>query len=261
MNSQVFDSIQQWFDVYTRGFADEQGQLAFVFQIKVDHSRRVAEIMEGLARDMGLQDDDVRAAYILGLLHDAGRFSQYAEFHTYNDRQSVNHGIRGMEIMAAFQVLSAVAPDDRMRIEAGIRQHNDHHLPDNILPFVKMIRDADKLDICRTMIVMWESGELLKYPELMFGINMEGPPNPAAVAELRAGQTISYGHIKSMADFLMTLLSWVYDFNFFVSYRRLKEWRMIEKIVAALPSEAGVKQAAGIAARYYEQQLQKTASL
>jgi len=261
MNSKVFDSIHQWFDVYTRSFADEQGQLAFTFRIKVDHSRRVAGIMERMARDMGLKDDDVRAAHVLGLLHDTGRFSQYAEFHTYNDLKSVNHGLRGVEIMDAFQVLSAVAPDDRLRIEAGIRYHNEHHLPDDVLPFVKMIRDADKLDICRTMLAMRESGELLKYPELMFSIDMEGPPNPAAVAELRAGQTVSYGHVKSMADFLMTLLSWVYDYNFFVSYHRLKEWRMIEKITGALPSDAEVKQAVGIAARYYEQQLQKTASM
>ncbi|MBU4200478.1 MAG: HD domain-containing protein [Verrucomicrobia bacterium] len=265
MNSQEFDSIGEWFEGYIRLFADGQGILAPMLQIKADHSRRVAGIMEMIARDMELMADDVRTAYILGLLHDVGRFSQYTEFNTYNDRVSVNHGWNGAEIVLKSKVLMGIVPDDGIRIATGIRHHNEHHLSDSIgdgaLLFVKMIRDADKLDICRTMMALWENGELLKYPELVYHIDLKGPPNPMAIAELRAGRTVSYRHIKSMVDFFMTLLSWVYDFNFTVSYRRLAEWDLMGKIVAELPAEIEVQNAAGRAIRYGCQQLQQNLAL
>lgn len=262
MNAQEFEAIQQWFETYLRRFADRQGILAPMLQIKADHSRRVAGVMDMMAREAGWGEDDGRAAYILGLLHDVGRFSQYAEFHTYIDRASINHGQRGAEVVATAGVLAGIAPDDGMRIMAGIRRHNEHHLSDALgdgdLLFVKMIRDADKLDVCRTMLALWESGELLNYPDLIANVDLKGPPNPMAIAELKAGRTVSYRHIRSLADFFMTLLSWVYDLNFWVSYRRLADWKLPDKMVAALPPAAEVQAAADLAIRFFDQKLHET---
>lgn len=265
MDQNAFDFIGRWFDGYTRSFADGQGRLSPLLQIKADHSRRVAEIMEALARDMELPDEEVRAAHALGLLHDVGRFSQFAQYHTYNDPVSVNHGLRGSEVLERFQPLASCSPEDRRRITEGVRCHNEHHLPDHVkngvLRFVKMIRDADKLDICRTMMSAWKTGELCQRPDFVFNIDLKGRPNPAAVAELRAGRTVSYGHIQSAADFFMTLLSWVYDFNFPASYRRLATWNLVEKIAGELPPDTSVQEAAAAAIRFFHRQLQQNVSM
>jgi hypothetical protein len=253
------DSISRWFDGYTRSFEDGQGRLLPMLQIKLDHSRRVADIMQALARDTGLPDDDVRTALALGLLHDVGRFTQFAQYHTLDDRVSVNHGLRGVAVLDEFQPLAGCVMQDRLRIVAGVRCHNAHHLPDDVEPgilyFVKMIRDADKLDICRTLMSAWETGEMLKRPEIVFNIDMEGPPNPAAVADLREKRTVAYAHLRSITDFFLTLLSWVYDLNFSASYRRLAEWNMVEKIARELPPDAQVQEAAQAAVQFYRQQL------
>lgn len=260
MNRDESASIARWFDGYIRSFAEARGELPTVLRIKVEHSRRVADIMEGLARGMGLPEGEALAAQALGLLHDVGRFSQYAEFHTISDRDSINHGARGFEVLERLQPLRNCAPTDRARIAAGVRHHNERHVPERLVPdelfFVKLIRDADKLDIFRTLFEAWETGELSRCPELVMNVPMDGPPHPAAVADLRAGRTVAYAHIQSLADFFLVLLSWVYDLNFQASYRRLADWNAMEKVRGALPRDAGAQEAAASAIVFFRRQLE-----
>ncbi len=249
----------RWFDGYLRAFADGRGALAPLLQLKVEHSRRVAAIMGGLGRDLGLARGEVAAAWTLGLLHDVGRFSQFAQFGTLNDRRSLDHGRRGAEVLEQHRILRGCAPAERRRILAGVRHHNGRRLPGGLrageLLFVRLIRDADKLDIFETLVAVCENGEVRRRPELVFNVPLDGPPSPAAAADLRAGRIVSYAHVRSLADFFLTMLSWVYDLNFSATCRRLAERGLLEKILAALPPDREIRAAAAVAMASFERRL------
>lgn len=67
--------------------------------LKIDHTMRVAGLCERIAREEGLPPDDIELAWLLGLLHDIGRFEQVRRYDTFNDAQSVNHATFGAQVL------------------------------------------------------------------------------------------------------------------------------------------------------------------
>ncbi|MBQ5346351.1 MAG: HD domain-containing protein, partial [Acidaminococcaceae bacterium] len=60
-------------------------------KLKVDHTFRVAALCDLIADELGLKEYDKDLAWLLGMLHDIGRFEQLRRFHTFRDALSVNH--------------------------------------------------------------------------------------------------------------------------------------------------------------------------
>ena len=60
-------------------------------KLKVDHTYRVAELCDFIAGDLGMAGYDRDLAWLLGMLHDIGRFEQVRRYHTFRDALSVNH--------------------------------------------------------------------------------------------------------------------------------------------------------------------------
>ena len=81
MRAHVAIHLEQWFLDYVRPFINGNVE-SEVLRIKRDHCRRVAEDMTGIARDLGLAEDDIQTARLLGWMHDVGRFPQYARYQT-----------------------------------------------------------------------------------------------------------------------------------------------------------------------------------
>ncbi|MED9920299.1 MAG: HD domain-containing protein, partial [Megasphaera sp.] len=50
--------------------------------LKLAHSLRVSSWCDRLARALHLSPDDVDLAWLIGVLHDIGRFEQLREYHT-----------------------------------------------------------------------------------------------------------------------------------------------------------------------------------
>ncbi len=63
------------------------------------------------------------------------------------------------------------------------------------------VRDADKLDIYRVLYDAWRSGVFRAQPEILHGVDIDGPPTAAALADLQARRTISFRNVRSLADF------------------------------------------------------------
>jgi len=258
MRHHVAIHLEQWFSDYVRPFINE-GVASEVLQIKRDHCQRVADDMTGIARDLGLADDDVRTARILGWMHDIGRFPQYARYRTLRDDRSVNHGQAGLEVLESTQVLLICEPADREIIRAGIEGHNRHMVPPglgaDVRRFVLMIRDADKLDIMQLLYQSWKNNEIRRHPELILGIDLEGPVSPRALTDIRARRSIAYANAKSLADFFLTQVSWVYDLNFRPTYQRIAQRRLLEQAAEALPKNADVQAEVAAAFQHVRERL------
>ena len=68
-------------------------------KLKIDHTYRVAALCEKIADSVGLTDEDKDVAWLLGMLHDIGRFEQIRCFGTFNDGMSVDHAELGADIL------------------------------------------------------------------------------------------------------------------------------------------------------------------
>src|SRR5680860_1902772 len=79
------------FNNYVDSFQDLTDNQKRNFEIKKEHSARVAEISLFLAEKLDLTDEQKQIAFLTGLFHDIGRFKQLVEFDTFNDEKSVDH--------------------------------------------------------------------------------------------------------------------------------------------------------------------------
>ena len=66
-------------------------------RLKYNHSIRVMELSRKYAQILGFNDEDIYLATLIGLLHDIGRFEQLKVYHSYNDRETIDHAEYGIE--------------------------------------------------------------------------------------------------------------------------------------------------------------------
>ena len=259
MNLQTRDTLHSWFQAFAAGYAGGDGALHPMLRLKLDHSRRVADDSRAIAAELGWPDDDQRTAEVIGLLHDAGRFPQFARHRTFFDPSSVDHGECGYETVQASDALNACGDGDARLILDGIRWHNRRRVPAALppasLPFLKLIRDADKLDILLLVNDTLKRGRHKDCPEIMLNIELAGGPNPDLIREIREQRSGSYEHVKTLADMRLMRLSWVYDTNYAPTFRRLVERRLMEDMCDSLPDTPDIRAIVDGAQRHMEERL------
>jgi len=185
-------------------------------QLKVDHSRRVVEKAERIMAAEQWSEAQCLLGKACALLHDVGRFSQYAEFGSFEDHHSINHALRGVDVLQADGVLAALPAADRATILMAVQQHNARELAPNLpadqFAFVHLVRDADKLDIFRVFEDAVRAGHLEDHPEIAWSLPERGPANPEILAAVCAGRTVNYRLVKSLCDFVLVQVGWLHGF-------------------------------------------------
>lgn len=203
-------------------------------RLKVEHIERVSQIAKRLATKLELNEEDIRLAELIGLLHDIGRFEQIKRFNTFIDRKSINHGELGVNILFNKKdgIIRNFIKDkqyDKIIKEAIINHNKDFSdIPDNLttreLLHTKIIRDSDKIDILN--LLTFEKKETAwEKEDLSDDIISEEIYN-----EFMERGRIDYSKRKSSADLLVGHLAYVYDFNFPDSLKFVKEKNYFEKI-------------------------------
>lgn len=259
MNNEQYNDIKTWFHAYVNDFLTDGSRFKHLIELKIEHCIHVAGHAKDIAAGLQWPQADILTSEVLGLLHDIGRFPQVAEFQTFYDPDSVNHGELGFCVVKESDVLSSLSKSDRERILDSVHYHNSreipHHVNSDSLRFVKLVRDADKLDIYRIISDAVHTNKIKDHPEIMLNIDINGPPNPAALAQFLDHQTVSYKNIKSLTDFGFTQLSWIYDINYPYTLKYIAEHRIIEDIAGALPQDAEITQAVNSLAEYMKQKM------
>ena len=191
------------------------------------HSLRVMEISKQIAERMGLQQKEIDLATLIGLLHDIARFEQFTQFKTYKDLQSFDHGDVGAEILnndirkyvdtKEYDeiIIKAVKNHNKFKIEEGLNEKEEL--------FAKMVRDADKIDI------FYESVE-------MFWKGREQEVNNSVISQEVIYQIENFSQTKrklneTPIDNIMRVIAFIFDMNYKVSFKILKEENYINKIL------------------------------
>ena len=218
-------ALQTWYAAYVDRFEPHPH-----LQMKLAHSERVARDAAEIARELAWPEDEVRTAGILGLLHDIGRFSQFAQFGTFSDRRSVDHGRRGFEILTRESPLATCRERDRARILEGVRHHNAKTLPEGMADdssrFARLVRDADRLDLYELV----HSAVARQDGGFMAGLDREAPPSEHVLECLRLRRMVSSDAVRGLADYLLLQVGWVFDTGCVVTMKRLRERRVLENL-------------------------------
>ncbi len=262
MNVEHFNHLKKWFLKYIEDISPNNGRLKSLIQLKTVHSLNVAENSRALAEDLKLSQFDILTSEALGLFHDIGRFSQIIEFQTFSDPDSINHGEHGYKIIKQFDILSTLPAIDQKRILDGTHYHNSRKIPKHVssdsLYFLKLVRDTDKLDIYRVISDSIKNNEFKEYPEITLDIDINGSLNPLALAQVQSKQTVSYKNVKSLVDFGLTQLSWIYDINYKFTFQQILKREIFEEITKLLPEEKEVNEVVQSVKSFIETKLKTT---
>ena len=229
------EQIHDWFDNYVRSF-ETGGKLPEISEIKRVHSQNVESIGHTLVTELNWNSDYALLGTAASLLHDVGRFSQFRDYGTLYDASSVDHGDRGYDELKRFFPKELADEDGYNAIIESVRWHNKKKLTkdiDNIyLPFCKLVRDADKIDVYRLVQDHIVNGRI---DELLPRHKISAPLSEQVLIEIEERGSASYKNISSLADFLLLQVTWLLDINFAASMKKLDELGAVEKIIEQLP--------------------------
>jgi len=235
MNSDHLEDIENRFEQYIDGYRSD-GEMHPFFAVKIEHSQRVADEARTIAVDLGWEASECNCAEALGLLHDIGRFSQFEQYGTFSDANSIDHGEEGYRLAGSLGILSALDDAEASVILDGIRYHNRRAVPEELpkesLPCLKLIRDADKLDILRIVLDQVEKDGFRDLTDMLPRITLDLMPSARVISELKEKHNVGIENVSSVGDLLLLQLSWIYDFNYPPTYRHLLDRRIPQQLAA-----------------------------
>ena len=254
MTEKELRDIRNWFENYVETFVTGDLESVPVLSNKKDHSLQVAGTCRVLAEDLTWTEPEAHTAEALGLLHDIGRFSQYIEYGTFIDIDSINHCERGYEIVSAAPQLNHLPGRSRQIILDGIRYHSSKEFMAKVsresIPYVHLIRDADKLDKFRVLKESIEGNPNRGMYDTTLSIQTDGPVNPTILDKIRRKKSISKKEINSLLDYYLFQLSHVFEIHYKPTYKRMLGYGTLEIITGIMPDEKGVTDALNTIANF-----------
>jgi hypothetical protein len=250
-----------WFDYYINQFLIKYPELSENIQIKADHCKKVSEEIVSIAKSLQLNENEILLAQTIGLFHDLGRFRQYVKYRTFSDSKSQNHAELAIDVLKENRILSDLIIENQEIIYKAIINHSRAEIiPDHsekVIFFSKLIRDADKLDIWRLItayyMVKEEKGDNKT-------LELELPDNNKISDEvfhsIMNKQVVLKESMKTLNDFKLLQIGWVFDLNFSYSIQRLFEKKYLEKIFDTLPKNKQVSQIKGVVDAYFEKHIE-----
>ena len=211
------DFIDKMFKEYVHTFNMEDENI----YLKYEHTFEVVKFTENIAKKLNLTKKQIELAKTIAYLHDIGRFEQVSKTNTFQD-SVMDHADNGVNLLFKRNLIEKFNIDKKYYqvIEKAIRNHNKLEIVDDLEKeeevFVKLIRDADKVDIYRVR-VKYLDNDFLEVPSK---INIDDFYNH---------KCINLKNRQNKSDSLLCVMAFVYDFNYKETIEVLKETKYYEK--------------------------------
>ena len=176
-------------------------------RLKYNHSIRVMELSRKYAQILGFNDEDIYLATLIGLLHDIGRFEQLRVYHSYNDRETIDHAEYGIEQLFDKSLIKNFTKDEKYydTIKYAIKYHNKFKLPvcdnERMMMHAKLIRDVDKIDIIYLLGYLGELNSKVTDDDL----------SPEIIAGFKNYSCVDDKYIRNHNDNLSRTFGYVFD--------------------------------------------------
>jgi putative nucleotidyltransferase with HDIG domain len=241
---------------YTEGFYSRSEAKERAFRLKYEHTLRVRENSRMLADALALTGTDACLAEIAALFHDLGRFRQYSEYRTFKDADSQNHALLGVEEILSHNMLEGLLGEDASLICRVVGAHNSLAIPSHHTRrekfFLKILRDADKLDIWRVFAEHYENRGGPRAESVGLGLADTPSYSEQALAALCEGRLIRLDRLTNLNDFKLLQVGWIYDCNFSQTAAAALDRGHLENLRNCLPADERIDAAISKARRYAE---------
>jgi len=197
---------------------------------KIIHTYKVVECAKYIAENLKLSQEDIELAELIGLLHDIGRFEQVRQYHTFVDKDSINHGEYGVKILFEEGLIRNFIQEDKYDkiIKNSILNHNRAEIEDGLtdkeILHAKIIRDADKTDIFYRLTIgdkkaIWEKEDL-----------SEDKISDEIYMQFKEDHKINYKDRQTSADILVSHFAYMFDLNFKQTLEIIQQRNYLENL-------------------------------
>lgn len=204
-------------------------------KLKIDHTYRVAELCDTIARSVKLSEKDIDLAWLCGMLHDIGRFEQIKNYGTFIDADSVDHALYGAKILFDDGKIGDYLgqPSDELCdfLRKVISCHSAYRVPkeydERTRMFANILRDADKIDILKVNV---------EVPlEEIYNVTTEELMNAEVTKEVMdsfgEGNAILRSLKKTPVDHVVGHISLVYELVYQISVKIVQEQGYLDKLM------------------------------
>lgn len=259
------EKVEDTFKKYTDNYDTSDEKI----KLKVDHTYRVAALSERIAESLGLNKEDTDLAWLIGMLHDIGRFEQLKNYGTFSDADSIDHAHYGVkllfdegliwEFIDKTDIGALKNTDNKLKnenisetylnsgkdnenskegvteldiIKTAIWNHSAYRvedgLPERVVMFCNIIRDADKIDILKvnydvTLEVIYDvTTEELKNAEVTDEVMTAFMEHHAVLRSLK----------KTPIDNLVGHAALVFELVYNESFKIVKEQGYLKKMLS-----------------------------
>ena len=232
-----FSVFERRFRDYADTFRNADGSLDFPIRCKIEHTFNVCRTAEKICRREGLTDRETHVFLLCALFHDLSRFEQFRKFRTFRDAESFDHGDRSEELMLSGGFLRDVPSGVKAVVACAVRLHNKLQIPPDTppesLPAVRMVRDADKLDILNLVYEFFTNPEKSD-PTLRLELPASpGCSDPILQAVLE-GKSVRYSDLRNVNDFILALFSWAPHLHYSASAQLALERKLYDHLYTLL---------------------------
>lgn len=228
-----FHLVYQAYEEYSKKYDTENPMIL----LKKEHMLRVAKINKRLAQEIGLEEEQIEVAEVIGLLHDIGRYEQVRRFHTFNDAKSVKHANLGVEILFQEGKIRSFIKDTKYDdiIKKAIYYHGQDKIDSSLQGIEKihcqLIRDADKLDIL-SILTKEDLSTVCSAP---IDVVLNGRISQEIEREFFEDHKIDYSKREEATEAIVCWLAYPFDIYFPQTMKWLKEEKYMQKIIKRFP--------------------------
>jgi putative nucleotidyltransferase with HDIG domain len=222
------EKAKETFNNYTSNYDNENENI----KRKILHTNRVVDCCKYIAEKLGLNENEIRLAMLIGLLHDIGRFEQLKLYNTYSDHKSIDHAKLGVNILFDSNLIKEFVDEDKYNkiILKAVLNHNKidflkEDMNEEELMFCNIIRDADKLD---NMYIATKDNfmDILKVEDVNNEIITD-----KIFDYILNHKLVILKDVVTNIDFLMVYLGYIFDLNYKCSYEFIKKSNYIDEII------------------------------
>ncbi len=241
MKQEVYSNIETWFKTYVDGFKSEIEEIKVNINLKRNHTFRVVELIRELNQETGLNESDIILAQTAALLHDLGRFEQLANYGTFSDTEDINHIQIGISTIVENNILSGLTEEEVNIVIESIKFHNELQLPKSIdtqlLPFIKILRDADKIDILNIVADYYSNNKQGNNKRLEMELSDKPEISKKVSQSIIDEKLVNFKDVVTINDLKLHQMSLIFDLNFKKSFKIISEKTYLKQIFETLPKK------------------------
>jgi hypothetical protein len=238
--NQFFAECKNWFIEYVDSFINDDVDYVKNITLKKEHTLNVCSNIKDIGLSLKLNASELCIAEVIALFHDLGRFEQYRNYRTFSDSKSVNHAELGVDILERNGILDSLNEAVRELILKAVKYHNHALVPKNetieTVFFAQLIRDADKLDIYRIVTEYYrERGKGIRNKTIELDLADKIDISDKVSEQVLNKCIVDIKNIRTLNDFKLLQMSWVFDVNFLYSFNAIKTKNYLNQICDSLP--------------------------